>query len=317
MAEPIVFISYSRRDEAEKNKLVSHLGVLQQTGLVSLWNDDYIKAGEDWDNQIKQIIAQAKIAVLLVTANFLNSEFILSHEIPELLRRRQSEGLVVLPVIARACAWRAVDWLQQMGVRPKNGRPVWADGGVLVDENLSLVAEEILDVVKAAKTTSAVAPASANPATGALEAPQPEPAKLGPWRILIVDDEPSWQKRLSRILREINCTVVTAGDYDQVDDMLNNLDFDFDLVTVDLNLDKSTRYADGLELALRIRETFGHKIPIIIITGTGNLDEQRRAFKEYQVFDFIQKARLDLEEFQDVVLEALNGSQAGVTPSKM
>jgi len=317
MAEPIVFISYSRRDEAEKNKLISHLGVLQQTGLISIWNDDYIRAGEDWDNRIKQIIAQAKIAVLLITANFLNSEFILSHEIPELLRRRQSEGLVVLPVIARACAWRAVDWLQQMSVRPKNGTPVWAEGGVLVDENLSLIAEEILDVVKAAKSASAVAPASANPATGALEGCQPEPAKLGPWRILIVDDEPSWQRRLSRILREINCTVVTAGDYDQVDAMLNNLDFDFDLVTVDLNLDKSTRYADGLELALRIRETFGHKIPIIIITGTGNLDEQRRAFKEYQVFDFIQKARLDLEEFQDVVLEALNGSQTGVTPLKI
>ena len=98
--------------------------------------------------------------------------------------------------------------------------------------------------------------------------------------------------------------MVTASNYEQVESLLN--DFNFDLVTVDLNLDKSTQYSDGLELVLRIRESSKQHIPVIVVTGTGNLEGQRRAFKEYGVFDFIQKAKLDLEEFQGVVKEAIH-----------
>ena len=127
--QPVVFISYSHRDEAEKDKLLAHLGVLQGAGLIDLWRDDCISAGEEWYFQIKNAVIKAKIAVLLVTANFLNSEFVLKTELPELLNRRQNEGLVIFPVIARACAWRAVDWLQSMTVWPKNGVPGWSAGG--------------------------------------------------------------------------------------------------------------------------------------------------------------------------------------------
>ena len=148
MTEPIVFISYSHSDEKEKNKLVSHLGVLQRHRLISLWSDDYVGPGGDWKNELEQVIEQAKIAVLLITANFLNSETILQAEVPELLKRHQSGELVVIPVIAKACAWRAVDWLQPLSIRPQSGDPVWAEGGLRADEHLSLIAEEIMDVVK-------------------------------------------------------------------------------------------------------------------------------------------------------------------------
>ncbi len=298
MVQSEVFISYSDRDEVEKDYLLSHLGVMQVAGLIDLWNEDRIEAGSDWHDEIHQAIARAKVAVLLITANFLNSEFILETEITELLHRRQEEGLVIFPVIARACAWRSVDWLQQMQVRPKNGVPVWNQGGILVDEYLTQIAEEILAKVHNTriKPTSYT---SALPATAVTKA-------VDPWRVLVVDDESTWQRRLRRILKEINCKVETAGSYEEAEDLLD--ESAFDLVTVDLNLDKSTHYADGLELVLRIRETFGQKIPIIVITGTGKLEEQRRAFKEFGVYDFIQKAKLDLEEFQDVVTEAIHSA---------
>jgi CheY-like chemotaxis protein len=309
MTQPVVFISYSRRDEAEKEKLVSHLGVLQGAGLVDLWSDDRIGAGEAWQVNIKQAITRSKIAVLLITANFLNSEFILRTEVPALLKRREREGLVVFPVIARACAWRTVDWLRQMDVRPKNGIPVWNNEGTHVDEDLSLIAEDILKVieprVKGMACTLTVDRPKPLLSIDEVSQPRPKPAK--PRRILVVDDEPTWQRRLSRILRELDCAVVTAGSYEQAEDML--VEFDFDLVTIDLNLDKATQYADGLELVLRLRETFGQRMPIIIITGTGNLEEQRRAFKDYGVIDFIQKAKLDLDEFQNAVIKATDASQ--------
>lgn len=300
MTQPVVFISYSRRDEAEKDALVSHLGVLHRTGLIYLWSDDRIGAGENWHIQMHRAMDQAKIAVLLITANFLNSEFILDMEVPALLHRHQNAGLMVYPVLARACAWRSVKWLRGMAVRPKNSVPVWSDGGAHVDEDLSTIAEDISMLV-----------AAQTPIAGyKLALPQKfrncKPIPVTSWRILVVEDEPSWQKRLSRILHEINCTVVTAGNYEQAENLLD--DFNFDLVTVDLNLDKATQYADGLELVLRIREVSGQRVPVIVVTGTGKLEEQRRAFKEYGVFDFIQKAKLDYEEFQAIVQDAINRS---------
>ena len=122
-------------------------------------------------------------------------------------------------------------------------------------------------------------------------------------RVLVIEDEAGWQRRLDRILSEINCTSVTAENYDQALDLLTTTDFD--LVIVDLNLDKSTGYADGLELMPRIRDRFGGRVPVIVLTGTGGLEEQRRAFKDYQVYDFIQKAKLDFTELQGLVIQAI------------
>ena len=56
--------------------------------------------------------------------------------------------LTLYPVIAKACAWQTIDWLAKMNVRPKNGRPVWGDGGSHVDRDLATIAQEVADIVK-------------------------------------------------------------------------------------------------------------------------------------------------------------------------
>lgn len=142
-----IFISYSRKDEKEKDKLLSHLGVLQKAGLLSIWSDEEIGPGADWKKEIEQAMAQASVAILLVTSNFLNSDFILKKEVPRLLQRRQNEGLIIFPVIAKACDWKAFDWLREMNVYPKNARPVWSDAGSHVDEDLAKIAEELRSIV--------------------------------------------------------------------------------------------------------------------------------------------------------------------------
>ena len=108
---PTVFISYSHPDEVWKNRLVSHLGVLQREGLLDIWEDRRIGASADWEAEIAAALARAKAAVLLISANFLNSNFILTKEAPLLLQRRMEEGLPVIPVIVRSCAWEKVSWL--------------------------------------------------------------------------------------------------------------------------------------------------------------------------------------------------------------
>ena len=74
MAQSVVFISYSHKDEREKDKLLAHLGILRHAGLIGLWSDDQIGAGVDWEQKIREAMAQAQVAILLISANFLNSD---------------------------------------------------------------------------------------------------------------------------------------------------------------------------------------------------------------------------------------------------
>ncbi len=150
MTKPLVFISYSHQDEAEKTNLVTHLDVLKKAGLIELWLNDRIEGGADWEAEIKQAIVRANVAVLLISANFLTSDFILGAEVAAFLQRRESEGLTVFPVIAKACAWEACDWLAKMNVRPKNGRPIWNGPNSQIDEDLSKITREIKAIVKKA-----------------------------------------------------------------------------------------------------------------------------------------------------------------------
>lgn len=149
MKQPIIFISYSHKDEPEKEAVLTHLKVLQHgDSSFDLWSDDRIEAGNDWREEISQAIARARVAVLLISANFLASDFILSNQLPKLLEGRKNKGLIIFPVIIKACAWQRATWLNSLEVIPKTGRPIWANGNSRVDEDLSAIAEEIAKIIE-------------------------------------------------------------------------------------------------------------------------------------------------------------------------
>jgi hypothetical protein len=158
MSKPTVFVSYSHKDEDWKDRLVTHLGVLGHQGLLDLWDDRRISAGEDWHQEIQEAMAAANVAVLLVSANFLNSAFILSEEMPRLLQRRDNEGVQIFPVIVKPCAWQKVDWLRRMQVRPKDGRPLSAGNEHQVDTDLAAIAVEIHELFRLAGSSSVQEP---------------------------------------------------------------------------------------------------------------------------------------------------------------
>ena len=143
-----MFVSYSRKDETEKDELLAHLRVLQKGAeLIEVWSDDEIAGGEAWMAAVDKAMLRARVAILLVTANFLSSDFILKQEVPSLLKRREQDGMRVIPVIAKACAWKKIGWLSEMNVRPKHGRAVWGTSGSLPDEALATIADEIAAMV--------------------------------------------------------------------------------------------------------------------------------------------------------------------------
>ena len=148
MAKPTIFISYSHEDEAWKDRLVTHLGVLQREGLLNWWDDRRIGAGEGWYQEIQEAMDAASVAILIVSADFLTSNFILSEEVPRLLERRDEEGMRIFPVIIKPCAWDEVKWLARMQVRPRDGEPLSAGNDHQIDVNLVAIAKEIAGIIE-------------------------------------------------------------------------------------------------------------------------------------------------------------------------
>ena len=141
---PQVFVSYSHKDEAWKDRLVTHLNVLKHQNLIDPWDDRRIAFGDDWKAEIDTALQNARAAVLLISADFLSSDFILGEEVPKLLRQRDEEGLKIFPVIVRPCPWKTVDWLKKIQCRPKDGRALSGGNDHEIDTDLSNIAEEIL-----------------------------------------------------------------------------------------------------------------------------------------------------------------------------
>jgi hypothetical protein len=128
MSGPSVFICYSHQDEKWRQRLQKHLGVLERQGELEVWDDRRIAAGADWRAEIETAIEKARVAVLLVSADFLTSGFINNEEVPRLLARRKDEGLRIVPLIVRPCLWQSVAWLEQLQVRPRDGAPWFTTG---------------------------------------------------------------------------------------------------------------------------------------------------------------------------------------------
>jgi len=148
MSRPTVFISYSHQDEPWKDHLTRHLRVLELEGAFELWDDRKIAAGDGWRAEIEKAMERAKAAVLLISADFLISDFIRGTEVPRFLQRRAQEGLRIIPLIVRPCAWQGVDWLKEIQCRPKNGRALSAGRKAKVEEDLAALALEIRDLLR-------------------------------------------------------------------------------------------------------------------------------------------------------------------------
>lgn len=98
-----VFVSYSHEDREALDRLLIHLRPLQRNGTLDVWDDTQIKAGDRWEQEIENALSRSAIAVLLVSADFMASDFIIDNELPPLLEGAREKGTRILPVVLNHC----------------------------------------------------------------------------------------------------------------------------------------------------------------------------------------------------------------------
>lgn len=98
-----VFISYSHEDASYLRRLLVHLRPFEKNGFIDLWVDTKIKVGEKWKERINLALDKSALAILLISADFLASDFIVDNELPPLLKATEEKGKLILPVVLKPC----------------------------------------------------------------------------------------------------------------------------------------------------------------------------------------------------------------------
>jgi tetratricopeptide (TPR) repeat protein len=146
-AAPTVFVSYSHRDETWKNKLLPQLKALEQAGRIAVWDDRKIDGGDKWYPEIVAAMEQAVVSVCLISSDYLASDFCVKEEVPYMLERRERDGMVLIPVLLRPCAWKAFKWLKEIQMLPRDGKSIVVDFKDIEDAVFADVAELIFEIV--------------------------------------------------------------------------------------------------------------------------------------------------------------------------
>ncbi|NJL60050.1 MAG: TIR domain-containing protein [Desulfobacteraceae bacterium] len=143
-----VFISYSQKDWKLLERVHEHLNALKNLGIaLNVWDDTKIKAGQKWLKEIKRALASAKVAILMVSTNFLGSEFINKKEIPPLLEAAEKEGAAILPLILKPCLFTAHKELSKFQAVNKPSEALSKLSESEQDEILVSLSERIMDLI--------------------------------------------------------------------------------------------------------------------------------------------------------------------------
>jgi hypothetical protein len=163
---PLVFISYSRKDEKWRARLHTFLKPAIDAGIIDLWDDRAIDAGEKWNQKIDEAINTAAVAVLLISAEYLASKWIHDQEVPHILNQGRERNLRLLPILLRPCPWQQVEWLRSIQIFPPDAKPLV--GSRTQDKLFVEAAQRITRL--ATEQTSSAAPTGTIP-------DEPSPAK--------------------------------------------------------------------------------------------------------------------------------------------
>src|SRR2546430_141747 len=100
-----IFYSYAHKDEDFRIELEKHLSLMRRNGEIAGWHDRNISAGTDWKDSIDKHLESAQIILLLISADFLASDYCYEIEMTRAMERHKESKARVIPVILRNCDW--------------------------------------------------------------------------------------------------------------------------------------------------------------------------------------------------------------------
>jgi len=122
------FISYSHRDEAFRQELETHLAPLKRQGLLSVWHDRRITAGDPLDHAISENLESADLILMLISADFVASEYCYAREMTRALERHEAKAARAISIICRPCDFHSLP-LAKFVLLPTDAKAVslWTD----------------------------------------------------------------------------------------------------------------------------------------------------------------------------------------------
>ena len=146
-----IFFSYAHEDEALRNELAKQLKLMKRQGLINEWYDRDIDAGTEWKQVIDEHLNTAQVILLLVSPDFLDSDYCYETEMKRAMERHEAREARVIPVILRSCDWYSAPF-GKLQALPRNAKPIttWSNR----DDAFLDVAKGIRKVVEDMRLTS-------------------------------------------------------------------------------------------------------------------------------------------------------------------
>ena len=217
VATPVsLFYSYAHEDEALRDELQGHLKLLERRGLLAPWHDRRIVAGADWSGAIDSHLRQAELVLLLVSKDFIESDYIMGTELAVAMQRQAERAAVVVPIVVRAVDLDPEDAQDlpflKLQALPTDLRPVtsWANR----DEAWTNVAKGLRAAVKGIlESRPAPIPAvpAARPVKLVRQAIERGASALQDEKVPEARSEPADDPLLERVVADVSRQIVQAG----------------------------------------------------------------------------------------------------------
>ena len=146
-----LLFSYSHKDEKLRDLLDDHLSLLKRQQKLLTWHDRSISAGEEFDVTIREELESSQIILLLISANFLASNYCYEKEMQRAIERHNNRTAVVIPVILHPCDWESAPF-GKLRATPTDGKPISTYQNP--HEAFSIVAKDIREAVEKFLVTS-------------------------------------------------------------------------------------------------------------------------------------------------------------------
>jgi len=142
-----IFIAYAREDDSFRIRLEKHLSTLKRREFINTWYDGKIEPGTEWKQEIDNALDTADIILLLISADFIASDYCYEVEMKRAIERHEKNETIVIPILIHPCDWEDTPFgiIQAL---PQNGKPVTDQFWENSEKGLSIVAKAIKSLVE-------------------------------------------------------------------------------------------------------------------------------------------------------------------------